>query len=64
MIDTATYLTDILSAPNIDTQIADYLGTNPMLFPQLNINGGPNRTTRINLEKQNRLEVIFKQKSP
>lgn len=57
MIDTATYLTDILSAPNIDRQIADYLGPYPNLFPQLNIYGGPNRTTRINLEKQNRLEV-------
>lgn len=57
MIDITTYLNEIQAAPNIDTQIANYLGTYPNLFPQLNIYGGPNRTTRINLEGQNRLQV-------
>lgn len=57
MIDTITYFADILSAPNIDRQIADYLGARYNLFPQLNIQGAPNRTTRINLEKQNKLEI-------
>lgn len=57
MIDTSSYLADILSAPNIDRQIANYLGTRHNLFPQLNIFGAPNKTTRINLEKQNRVEV-------
>lgn len=57
MINTANYLTEIQLTPNVDTQIADYLGTYPNLFPQLNIFGGPNKTTRINLEKQDRVKV-------
>jgi len=57
MTDINTYLTNILTAPNIDTQIADYVGRYPNMFPQMNIWGGPNKTTRRNLENQNRLDV-------
>lgn len=57
MINITTYLSNILSTVNIDRKIANYLGKEPVLFPQLNIYGGVNRTTRTNLEKQNRLEV-------
>jgi len=57
MIDINTYLTDILTAPNIDTQIANYVGRYPNMFPQMNMWGGPNKTTRRNLENQNRLDI-------
>ena len=57
MFDITTYLTDILTAPNIDTDIASYLAKFPFIFPQINVWGGLNRTTRTNLEKQNRLDV-------
>jgi len=57
MFDLTTYLTDISSTTNIDKQIADYIGRYPNLFPQMNVWGGPNRTTRSNLKLQNRLEI-------
>lgn len=57
MIDIDTYLTDILTAPNIDIQIANYVGRYPNMFPQINVWGGPNKTTRRNLENQSRLDI-------
>ena len=59
MFDITTYLSNILIASNIDNQIADYIGRYPNLFPQLNVWGGVNKTTRINLENQNRVDVRY-----
>lgn len=57
MFDLSTYLTDLSTTPNVDTKIANYLAKYPFLFPQINVWGGVNETTRRNLEKQNRLDV-------
>ena len=57
MFDLTTYITDITATSNSDGIIADYLAKYPFIFPQLNVWGGVNETTRRNLEVQNRLEV-------
>ena len=57
MFDLTTYLTDLSSTPNVDYKIANYMAKYPFIFPQLNIWGGLNETTRRNLEGQNRLDV-------
>jgi hypothetical protein len=57
MFNINTYMDAILTSSIVDREIANYMGRYPNLFPQLNVWGAPNRTTRINLEKQNRVDV-------
>lgn len=57
MFDLTTYIADITAQTRKDTNIANYLAKYPYIFPQLNVVGGINKTTRRNLENQTRLDV-------
>lgn len=52
-----TYLTNVSLSSNKDTNISNYLGKYITLFSQLDINGAPNKTTKLNLLKQDQVEV-------
>lgn len=55
--DIDIYITKLLTTPNINLDIGQYLGRYPNLFPQLNLWGAPNQTTYSNLQNQNRIDV-------
>ncbi len=57
MFNLTTYLTELVTAENVDKEIENYLAKYPFIFPQLNVWGGINETTRKNLNRQTRLEV-------
>lgn len=52
-----TYLTNVSLSLNKDTTISNYLGKYVSLFSQLDINGAPNKTTKLNLLNQNKVEI-------
>lgn len=51
------YLNDIALSTNKDLDISKYLGQYITLFSSLDIHGAPNQTTRLNLQKQNRVSI-------
>lgn len=52
-----TYLTNVSLSNNKDKNVSNYLGKYGSLFSQLDINGAPNKTTRINLLNQDKVEI-------
>ena len=59
MFDVINYLNEIINGftYRVDANIINYLGVEPFIFPQLIIEGGVNKATKINLIQQNKLEV-------
>ena len=59
MFNLEEYLIEVSLSPNKDFDIHKYIAAYPNIFPQLNLWGGINEATLLNMSKQNRVRVSW-----